>query len=244
MTNISKLFSPLSIGNMTLAHRIAMAPMTRLRATQDGVVTELTAKYYSQRSTVPGTFIISEAAAIATEAGGFSNLPGIHSDTQVAGWKKVRSLYACSHLEYPAYAIIIQVVDAVHANGSYIYLQIGSLGRVAHPEIVHASGHPYVSSSPTKLKERSEVPVELSKDDIERYIQMYAEAAARAVHEAGFDGIELHACKYGALLEYFGEVVLTLAISAEVCPSSLSKMLSTNARIDTGAQLRTGLGLF
>ncbi|KAB5592696.1 NADH:flavin oxidoreductase/NADH oxidase [Ceratobasidium theobromae] len=172
---------------MTLAHRIAMAPMTRLRATQDGVVTDLTAKYYSQRSTVPGTFIISEAAAIATEAGGFSNLPGIHSDTQVAGWKKV--------------------VDAVHANGSYIYLQIGSLGRVAHPEIVHASGHPYVSSSPTKLKERSEVPVELSKDDIERYIQMYAEAAARAVHEAGFDGIELHACNGGLPEQFIQDVV-------------------------------------
>ncbi|CAE6505798.1 unnamed protein product [Rhizoctonia solani] len=182
MSTASKLFEPLRVGDLTLAHRIIMAPMTRLRATEDGVVTEITAEYYSQRSAVPGTLLIAEAVSVAAEAGGFPNLPGFSNDTQVAGWKKV--------------------VDVVHANGSYIYLQIAALGRVGFPEILHAGGHPYVSSSPTKLGSRSETPSELNQDEVKRYIGLYAEAARRAVHEAGFDGVEIHACN-GSLSEQF-----------------------------------------
>ena len=164
-----------------------MAPMTRLRATPDGVVTEVTAEYYSQRSKVPGTLIISEAAVIAAEAGGFPNLPGIYTEPQVAAWKKV--------------------VEAVHANNSSIYLQIVAGGRVGYPEILHAAGHPYVSSSPTKLDSRSETPTELSVSEIKRYVEMYAEATRRAVHEAGFDGVELHACN-GSLIDQFTQDVV------------------------------------
>ncbi|CAE6500886.1 unnamed protein product [Rhizoctonia solani] len=182
MTAASKLFEPLCVGDLTISHRVIMAPMTRLRATQDGVVTEITAEYYSQRSAVPGSFLIAEAVSVAAEAGGFSNLPGFFNDTQVAGWKKV--------------------VDAVHANGSYIYLQIAALGRVGYPEILHAGGHPYISSSSTKLESRSETPSELSQDEIKKYVELYAEAARRAVHEAGFDGVEIHACN-GSLNEQF-----------------------------------------
>ncbi|CAE6427482.1 unnamed protein product, partial [Rhizoctonia solani] len=182
MSIASKLFDPLQVGDITIAHRIVMAPMTRLRATPDGVVTEVTAEYYSQRSTVPGTLLISEGVSVAAEAGGFANLPGFFNDTQLAGWKKV--------------------VDVVHANGSYIYLQIAALGRVGYPEILHAGGHPYISSSPIKLDSRSETPTELSQSEIKRYIGLYAEAAQRAVHEAGFDGVEIHACN-GSLIDQF-----------------------------------------
>ncbi|CAE7169734.1 unnamed protein product [Rhizoctonia solani] len=185
MSVTSKLFEPLHVGDLTLAHRIVMAPMTRLRATQDGVVTEITTEYYSQRSAVPGTLVISEGTGVAAEAGGFANVPGLFNNTQVAGWKKV--------------------VDAVHANGSYIYLQIAALGRVGYPEILQAGGHPYVSSSPTKLGSRSETPRELTLDEIKKYIGLYAEAARRAVYEAGFDGVEIHACNLtsGSLPEQF-----------------------------------------
>ncbi|KAG8756163.1 hypothetical protein FRC11_005494 [Ceratobasidium sp. 423] len=182
MSAASKLFDSLHIGDLTLAHRIVMAPMTRLRATPDGVVTEITAEYYSQRSAIPGTLLITEGVSVAAEAGGFPNLPGVFNDTQVAGWKKV--------------------VDAVHANGSYIYLQIAALGRVGYPEVLHAGGHPYVSSSSTKLSSRSETPTELSQSEIKRYVELYAEAARRAVDEAGFDGVEIHACN-GSLIEQF-----------------------------------------
>ncbi|CAE6416068.1 unnamed protein product [Rhizoctonia solani] len=182
MPETSRLFDSLTIGNLTLAHRIVMAPMTRLRATSDGVVKDITAEYYSQRSTIPGTLLIAEAVSVAAEAGGFPNLPGLFNDAQVAGWKKV--------------------VDAVHANGSYIYLQIAALGRVGYPEVLDAGGHPYVSSSPTKLDSRSRIPGELSQSEIRRYVGLYAEAARKAVHEAGFDGIEIHACN-GSLIEQF-----------------------------------------
>lgn len=88
------------------------------------------------------------------------------------------------------------MADAIHANGSYAYLQIVALGRVGYPEALHASGFPYVSSSPTQLKGRSEAPVALSESEIDRYIKLYAQAARNAVHQAGFDGVEIHACKY------------------------------------------------
>ena len=85
----SPLFSPLRVGDLTLAHRIVMAPMTRLRTSGDGVVENETAEYYSQRSAVSGTLIITESVAIAAEAGGFPNFPGIYSDSQIAAWRKV-----------------------------------------------------------------------------------------------------------------------------------------------------------
>ncbi|KAF8600095.1 putative NADPH2 dehydrogenase chain OYE2 [Ceratobasidium sp. AG-I] len=178
----SPLFSPLLVGDLTLAHRVIMAPMTRLRASNDGVVGDATVEYYSQRSAVPGTLIISEGTSIAAETGGFPNLPGIHSDAQIAAWKKV--------------------TDAIHANGSYAYLQIAALGRVGYPEVVHAAGFPYVSSSAIQIKGRSEAPVELSESEVKRHVELYAQAARNAVDQSGFDGVEIHACN-GSLIDQF-----------------------------------------
>ncbi|KAG8746200.1 hypothetical protein FRC10_005716 [Ceratobasidium sp. 414] len=183
----SKLFTPLRIGYMTLAHRIVMAPMTRLRADSSYVVGDATVEYYGQRSAVPGTFIVTECATVSSDAGGFPNLPGAYSGTQIAAWKKV--------------------ADAVHANGSYVFLQLGALGRVGYPEILHAAGHPYVSSSPTPLDGRSETPTELSESDIKQYIESYAKAAHNAVHVAGFDGVEIHACNGGLTEQFIQDVV-------------------------------------
>ncbi|KAG9084774.1 hypothetical protein FS749_004970 [Ceratobasidium sp. UAMH 11750] len=160
---------------MTLAHRIVMAPMTRLRADSAYLVGDATVEYYGQRSAVSGTFLITECVTVSPEAGGFPNLPGAYNDAQIAVWKKV--------------------AEAVHANGSYVFLQIGALGRVGYPEVLHAEGHPYVSSSPTPLEGRSETPAELSESDIKQYIENYAKVAHNAVHVAGFDGVEIHACK-------------------------------------------------
>jgi NADPH2 dehydrogenase len=85
----SKLFTPLQVGDFTLAHRIVMAPLTRFRADDNHVHTDLAVQYYSQRAEVPGTLLNTEATLIAPEAGGYDHVPGIWSDEQIAAWKKV-----------------------------------------------------------------------------------------------------------------------------------------------------------
>ncbi|KAG9121290.1 hypothetical protein FRC07_002803 [Ceratobasidium sp. 392] len=179
----SQLFQPLQLGDITLEHRVVMAPLTRFRADKQHVHTDLAVQYYAQRAEVPGTLLITEATFIAAEAGGYDNVPGIWNDAQVAAWKKI--------------------VDAVHANGSYIYLQLWALGRAARAEILKAEGnYPYVSSSPTVMDEKHGVPQELSKDDIKRYVRHYVHAAKNAVFGAGFDGVEIHSAN-GYLLDQF-----------------------------------------
>lgn len=83
------LFTPVKVGDVTLQHRIAMAPLTRFRADADHVPSPLAAEYYAQRASAPGTMLISEAAFIAPQAGGYLHVPGIWSDTQIAAWKRV-----------------------------------------------------------------------------------------------------------------------------------------------------------
>lgn len=85
----SALFQPVRIGNVQLQHRVVMAPLTRYRATEAHVPTDLMADYYAQRASVPGTLLITEATFIAAQAGGYDNVPGIWSPEQVQGWKKV-----------------------------------------------------------------------------------------------------------------------------------------------------------
>ena len=84
------LFSPIQIGEMKLAHRIVLAPLTRFRNDDAHVPTDLGVEYYAQRASVPGTLLISEATYISPEASGQANAPGIWNDAQVAAWKKVR----------------------------------------------------------------------------------------------------------------------------------------------------------
>lgn len=89
------------VGNMLLAHRIAMAPLTRFRANKDHVHGDLALEYYTQRASVPGTLVITEATYIAKEAGGMAHIPGIYSENQIAAWKKVRFLSASFNVASP-----------------------------------------------------------------------------------------------------------------------------------------------
>ena len=84
-----KLFQPTTLNNLSLQHRIVMAPLTRYRANDQHEHTDLGVEYYSQRSSTPGTLLITEATFIAAQAGGYDNIPGIWSDVQIAAWKKV-----------------------------------------------------------------------------------------------------------------------------------------------------------
>jgi NADPH2 dehydrogenase len=89
-TESSALFTPLQVGRMTLSHRIVLAPLSRSRATKDHVHTDLGVEYYAQRSSTPGSLLITEASAIHPAAGTWTHAAHIYTDAQVQAWKKVR----------------------------------------------------------------------------------------------------------------------------------------------------------
>ncbi len=173
----SALFTPVALGRLTLSHRVAMAPLTRLRSGADGVPTPLVAEYYSQRAT-PGGLIIAEATAVAEGGRAYLGSPGIYNDRQVEGWKKV--------------------TDAVHGKGGLIFLQLWHAGRDAHvdltggaapvaPSVVPFEGAVFLSTGWT----RASAHRALALEEIPGLIETYRQAALRA-KAAGFDGVELH----------------------------------------------------
>jgi NADPH2 dehydrogenase len=94
------LFQPIKLGNIELKHRIALAPLTRFRATKKGHVPidDLVVEHYRQRSSTPGTFLVTEATFIAAKAAGFDNVPGIWNKEQIEAWKKVGITYSIKRL--------------------------------------------------------------------------------------------------------------------------------------------------
>lgn len=179
----SRLFKPLKVGNLKLQHRIAMAPLTRFRADDDGVPLPFVAEYYAQRASVPGTFLTTEATYIHPRHGGYPNAPGIYSAAQIQAWKNVTA--------------------AVHAKGSFIYLQLWALGRAAaNTDFTQGrSEYPVLSSSATRLDDGYESAKEMTTEDIEQTIAEYAQASKNAI-EAGFDGVEIHGAN-GYLVDQF-----------------------------------------
>jgi NADPH2 dehydrogenase len=170
----SKLFQSIAVGSNQLSARLAMAPMTRCRASDDHVQLPFVKKYYAQRAAVPGTMIITEATLITLQSGSQANVPGIWNDEQVQAWK--------------------EIVDEVHKQGSYIWLQLWALGRAADPELRQKEGTgQLVSSSPTPMADGEPIPRELAEEEIQQYIRDFATAAQRAIQEARFDGVEIHA---------------------------------------------------
>ncbi|ORY63802.1 hypothetical protein BCR35DRAFT_308758 [Leucosporidium creatinivorum] len=178
------LFSPLQVGDITLGHRIVMAPLTRMRADAKHVLGDISVDYYGQRAQVPGTLLITEATFIAPQATGYTHAPGIWSDDQVASWKKI--------------------VDEVHAKGSFIYLQLWALGRAADPQQLKGDGDFDVVSASDIPFEGGATPRPLTEAEIQEYIGWYATAAKRFVEEAGGDGVEVHSAN-GYLIQQFLE---------------------------------------
>ena len=167
------LSDPLPLGTNTLSHRVVMAPLTRYRANSAHVHGDLAVEYYSQRASVPGTLILTEATFISPRASGEANAPGIYNEAQIAAWKRV--------------------TEAVHEKGSFIWCQLWALGRAADPDIVNEEAGPnsYVSSSPTPMQPGGPVPRELTEKEIWEYVDEYVQAGKNAI-EAGFDGVEIH----------------------------------------------------
>ncbi|MGA2421852.1 MAG: alkene reductase, partial [Candidatus Acidiferrum sp.] len=188
-----KLFSAVQIGPITLQHRVVMAPLTRSRSEQPGDVPgALMQEYYSQRAS-EGGLIISEATTIAIAGRGWYGAPGLYSDAQVVGWKKI--------------------VDAVHAKGGFLFSQLWHTGRSSHvdmrggaqpagPSVVPSywlNAEPVIST-PTGWKKPSPHRA-MEVGEIPGIIEDYRKAAERA-KAAGFDGVEVHAAN-GYLLDEF-----------------------------------------
>ena len=190
VSDTGKLFHPVRVGNITLGHRVVLAPLTRYRATDGHVPKDFMVDYYAQRSSVPGTLLITEATFVAAQAGGLDNVPGIWSQEQIQAWKKV--------------------VDAVHARGSYIFMQLWALGRAADPSIITAPDsesnpggpYPYVSASDVQQSDKPIPPRALTDAEIREYIELFGQAAKNAVFGAGFDGVEIHGAG-GFLVDQF-----------------------------------------
>ncbi|HEX8905746.1 MAG TPA: alkene reductase [Longimicrobiaceae bacterium] len=180
------LFTPFQLGPYELRNRLVMAPMTRSRAGEGNVVTDLTVEYYRQRSTAG--LIVSEGTQVSPRGVGYTHTPGIHGDEQVVAWRKV--------------------TEAVHAEGGRIFAQLWHTGRVSHPSF-HGGQLPV---APSAIGFQGQVltyegmqpyvtPRALETDEVAGVVAQFAEAAKRA-YEAGFDGVELHGAN-GYLIDQF-----------------------------------------
>src|ERR1700712_5766301 len=133
--NFPALFSPLKVGPYQLTHRLALAPLTRMRAARPALTPRpLNAEYYAQRAT-PGGLLIAEASPVMATGFGNPGVPGIYSEQQIAGWR--------------------EGVDAVHAKGGIIFLQLWPVGRVSHSSLQPGGVLPVAPSAvaiPAELK--------------------------------------------------------------------------------------------
>lgn len=183
---MTSIFDQFNLHGIQLNNRIVMAPMTRSRASQDNIPSDLATSYYAQRATAG--LIITEATAVSKQGCGYPNIPGIWNDTQVSEWKKV--------------------TEAVHAKGGKIFMQLFHTGRIAHSSLV---GEQPVSSSDIAPEGQVlggdykmhayETPRPLLTEELSGIVEQFANAAKHA-KTAGFDGIEIHSAN-GYLIDQF-----------------------------------------
>ncbi len=193
MTTIPKnspaaLLSPFDMRGILLKNRVVMSPLTRSRAGTERMANALMAEYYSQRASVG--LIITEATVVSSQAIGWLNSPGIYTDEQSEAWKIV--------------------VDAVHAKGAPIFLQLWHCGRASHTSFHEKEGLPVAPSAikmegddihtPAGLVSH-ETPRALETVEIPAIVEDYRRAAKRAL-KASFDGVEIHAAN-GYLIDQF-----------------------------------------
>lgn len=183
-----RLFTPLKLGALELPNRIVMAPLTRNRATAANVPSDLAVTYYTQRASAG--LIVSEATQVVPEGQGYPNTPGIHTDAQVEGWKRV--------------------TDAVHKAGGRMVLQLWHVGRVSHP-VFQPDGK--LPVAPSAIAPKGQLygfdwkkmdyvtPRALELSELPGVVAGYVKGAENA-KKAGFDGVEVHGAN-GYLLDEF-----------------------------------------
>lgn len=181
------LFQPYTLGALTLANRIVMAPLTRNRAGAGLVPSAFAATYYSQRASAG--LLITEATQISPQAQGYQDTPGLYTQPQIDGWRAV--------------------TDAVHAKGGRIFVQLWHVGRISHVDLQPGGDAP-VAPSAIRAQTKTFVhngfvdvsePRALALDEIPAIVADFRKAAANAI-AAGFDGVEVHGAN-GYLLEQF-----------------------------------------
>ncbi|WP_444882720.1 alkene reductase [Microbulbifer sp. PSTR4-B] len=188
------LFSEINLGPYTLKNRIVLPPLTRSRSSQPGnIANDLMANYYAQRA--GAGFMVTEGTQIEPRGQGYAWTPGIYSQDQIEGWKKV--------------------TKAVHDQGGIIFAQLWHVGRVSHTSLQPGGTAPvapsairadavkvFIETGPGQgaLADPSE-PRALTTEEVKELVQIYAQAARNAL-EAGFDGVELH-CANGYLVNQF-----------------------------------------
>jgi N-ethylmaleimide reductase len=185
------LFDSNQAGDLELANRIVMAPLTRNRS-PNAIPPDIAATYYAQRASAG--LLISEATAISHQGQGYSDVPGLYGTEQLDAWKTVTS--------------------AVHAKGGKIVVQLWHVGRVSHTELQPNGGKPVAPSAITAktktvlIKDGAATFVETSEPraldagELPGIVHAFAVAARSAVETAGFDGVELHGAN-GYLLDQF-----------------------------------------
>ncbi len=188
---MTSLFTPLQVGDMHLANRIVMAPLTRNRA-PNAIPTPLMVEYYTQRATAG--LLISEATAISQQGQGYSDVPGLYGTEQLDGWKKI--------------------TDSVHEAGGKMIVQLWHVGRISHTDLQPENGAPVAPSAITAKAKTvlikdgapmfvdTSTPRALSSEELPGIVHTYQAAARNAVETAGFDGVEIHAAN-GYLLDQF-----------------------------------------
>jgi len=185
------LFTPTQAGDLQLANRIVLAPLTRNRA-PDAIPTPLMAEYYTQRAS--GGLLVTEATAISQQGQGYSDVPGLYSSEQLDGWK--------------------HVTQAVHAAGGKIVVQLWHVGRVSHTDLQPDQGQPVAPSAITAKTQTvlirdgvptfvdTSAPRALRSEELPGIVHSFQTAARNAVDTAGFDGVEIHGAN-GYLLDQF-----------------------------------------
>ena len=186
----TSLFDPVKAGDLHLANRVVMAPLTRNRS-PDAVPPPMVATYYAQRASAG--LVITEATAITQQAQGYSNVPGLYTPEAVAAWKKV--------------------TEAVHAQGGKIVVQLWHVGRISHvslqpggqapvaPSAIAAKAKTVLIKQGTPEFVDTSMPRALTLDEIPGIVEDYRRATQAAI-EAGFDGVEVHSAN-GYLLDQF-----------------------------------------
>jgi N-ethylmaleimide reductase len=231
------LFTPYRMGNLNLPNRIVMAPLTRMRATSDDhVPTALQAEYYAQRATAG--LIVTEGTAISPNGFGWVDTPGLWTEEQIRGWRRV--------------------TDRVHAAGGRIIAQLWHTGAMSHPD--PRGGVLPLSASDVDPEQRSVTaagrvptvaPRPMTRDDIRHTVADYARAACNAMN-AGFDGVQIQA-NYLYLLpqflnratnrrtdEYGGEIEGRARILFEVVEAILEEVDPSKVGVKIGPMHETG----
>lgn len=183
----AKLFDSFQLGDLMLANRMVMAPMTRNRADANGVATPMMVIHYRQRASAG--LIITESSPVSPQAIGYPFTPGLYTDAHVEGWKRV--------------------VDAVHEEGGHIFIQLQHCGRISHPGLQPENGLPV---GPSSIRPEGQAvtftgmqdfvtPRALETQEVRDVVAQFRYSAELA-KRAGFDGVEIHGAN-GYIIDQF-----------------------------------------